>query len=128
MSGKHRGNKNKILNGENMRFKVGNKVRVVKPYSGGNFDDGDIVTIEQIGDGDFTDECYGAISPYDNIMWFLQEDEVAPMTMGDLIRARNDHELAEMFSNLICNINEGVEYSDNPNSWLEWLQLLPDEI
>lgn len=111
-----------------MRFKVGNKVRVVKPYSGGNFDDGDIVTIEQIGDGDFANECYGAISPYDNIMWFLQEDEVMPMTMGDLIRARNDHELAEMFSNLICNINEGVEYSDNPNSWLEWLQLLPDEI
>ena len=43
-------------------------------------------------------------------------------TNADLIRARNDHELAEMFSIFICDINEGVEYSDNPNRWLDWLQ------
>lgn len=45
-----------------------------------------------------------------------------PMTNADLIRARNDHELADMISSFICDINEGVEYSDNPNRWLEWLQ------
>lgn len=78
-----------------MRFKIGNKVRVVNPYSGGNFDDGDIVIIERIG---FEDEdCYGAISPHDNMMWFLQEDEVAPVTNADRIRAMTDEELADFF-------------------------------
>lgn len=43
-------------------------------------------------------------------------------TNADRIRAQNDHELAETFAHLICDINEGVEYSDNPNAWLEWLQ------
>ena len=31
-----------------MKYKIGSRVRVTNPYSGGNFDDGDIVTIEQI--------------------------------------------------------------------------------
>lgn len=48
--------------------------------------------------------------------------QAEPKTNADLIRARNDHELADMFSSFICDINEGVEYSDNPNRWLEWLQ------
>lgn len=43
-------------------------------------------------------------------------------TNGDIIRARNDHELAESIMYFICDINEGVEYSDNPNDWLEWLK------
>lgn len=53
---------------------------------------------------------------------FNRKVENMPMTNADLIRARNDHELADMFSSFICDINEGVEYSDNPNRWLEWLQ------
>ena len=111
-----------------MRFKVGNKVRVINPYSGGNFEDGDVIVIAQIGDGDSCNECYGAISPYDNIMWFLYENEVAPITMGDLIRARNDHELAEMFSDIISDIKNGLVFSDDPNDWLNWLQLTHDDI
>ena len=35
-----------------MRFKVGTNVCVKNVYSGGNFENGDIVTITQIGDGD----------------------------------------------------------------------------
>lgn len=59
--------------------------------------------------------------------WYEMDDctgppKRKPMTNADLIRARNDHELADMFSSFICDINEGVEYSDNPNRWLEWLQ------
>lgn len=77
-----------------MRFNIGDKVRVVKPYSGGNFEDGDIVEIVQIGDGDFESECYGAISPYDNDVWFLDEKEVAPVTNADMIRHMNNEELS----------------------------------
>lgn len=53
---------------------------------------------------------------------FNRKVENMPMTNADIIRARNDHELADMLSSLICDVNEGVEYSDNPNRWLEWLE------
>lgn len=66
-------------NSGHMKFKVGSKVRVKNVYSGGNFDDGDIVTIKQIGSEDDPD-CYGAISPYDGLMWYLNEDEVEAAT------------------------------------------------
>lgn len=58
-----------------MKFKVGDKVRVINCHSGGNFDNGDIVTIAQIG-SDYEDDVYGAISPHDGYMWYLCEDEV----------------------------------------------------
>ena len=61
-----------------MKFKVGDKIRVVNCYSGGNFDDGDIVKVAQIGCDDDPD-VYGAYSPHDNMMWFLCEDEVGPV-------------------------------------------------
>lgn len=66
-------------NSNHMKFKVGSKVRVKNVYSGGNFDDGDIVTIKQIGNEDEPD-CYGVISPYDGLMWYLNEDEVEAAT------------------------------------------------
>lgn len=62
-----------------MKFKVGSRVRVKNVYSGGNFDNGDIVTIKQIGSDDDSDR-YGAISPYDGLMWYLNEDEVEATT------------------------------------------------
>lgn len=62
-------------NSSHMKFKVGSKVRVKNVYSGGNFDDGDIVTIKQI-DNEDKPNCYGAISPYDGLMWYLNEDEI----------------------------------------------------
>ena len=43
-------------------------------------------------------------------------------TNGDRIRAMSDEELAKHFSGMICDINEGVEYHENPNRWLEWLK------
>ena len=45
-----------------------------------------------------------------------------PMTNADRIRAMSDEELAKHFSGMICDINEGVEYHENPNRWLEWLK------
>ena len=64
-----------LTNSSHMKFKVGSKVRVKNVYSGGNFDDGDIVTIKQI-DNEDKPNCYGAISPYDGLMWYLNEDEI----------------------------------------------------
>ena len=48
-------------NSSHMKFKVGSKVRVKNVYSGGNFDDGDIVTIKQIDNEDIRhcQECLG---------------------------------------------------------------------
>lgn len=101
--------------GDDMRFKIGNKVRVVNPYSGGNFEDGDIVEIVQIG---FEDEdCYGAISLYDNMMWFLQEDEVAPATIADKIRIMNDEEMAEFIATKLPE-----DICDWTDLMLRWLQ------
>ena len=62
-----------------MKFDIGDRVQVVNPYSGGNFNHGDIVEIVHVVDGDCYRECYGAISSHDNILWFLYEDEVMPI-------------------------------------------------
>lgn len=77
-----------------MKHKIGDRVRVINPHTGENFDDGDIVVIEQIGCEDDLD-CYGAISPYDGIMWFLREDEVRPATRADFIRSMSDEQLGK---------------------------------
>lgn len=81
-----------------MRFKVGQKVRVVKPYSGSEFSDGDIVEIVRIGteDGE-TMNCYGAVTSPAHYIWYLYEDEVAPLTNADKIRNMTDEELAKFF-------------------------------
>lgn len=102
-----------------MKYKIGSRVRVTNPYSGGNFDDGDIVTIEQIGCEDEPD-CYGAISPYDNMMWFLNENEVQPATRADYIRSMSDEQLGEFLG----------EWANDPPAWrrdgagevLSWLK------
>ena len=89
-----------------MKYKIGSRVRVTNPYSGGIFDDGDIVTIEQIGCEDQPD-CYGAISPYDNMMWFLNENEVQPATRADYIRSMSDEQLGEFLG----------EWANDPPAW-----------
>lgn len=78
-----------------MKYRVGAKVRVVDCYSGGNFEVGDIVTVAQIGFED-GENCYGAISPYDKMMWFLYEDEVTAATNADRIRVMSDEEPAKL--------------------------------
>lgn len=55
------------------------------------------------------------------------EKAVEIRTNGDRIRAMSDEELAKHFSGMICDINEGVEYHENPNRWLEWLKQPAEE-
>lgn len=58
-----------------MRFKVDDYVKVVNLHSGGNFCNGDIVRICQIrNDGE--NSLYGAVSCYDNCVWYLHKDEI----------------------------------------------------
>lgn len=103
-----------------MRFKVGQKIIVEDCFSGGNFKIGDIVEIVQIGTDDGEDEnCYGAISPYDGLLWYLYEEEVGPLTNADKIRSMTDEELAEFLTDDGWSCNEcysGQEDSDNPLS------------
>lgn len=84
-----------------MKHKVNAKLVVKNVYSGGNFENGDIVTVYQIGNEDEPD-CYGAISPHDGLLWFLYEDEVGPATNADRIRSMNDEELAEWLTYPVC--------------------------
>lgn len=119
-----------------MRFKVGQKVKVVNCYSGGNFENGDIVEIVQIGTDDGEEkDCYGAISPYDNWKWYLYEDEISPVTNADKIRSMSDEELAKFIIEDRWDCNEcpsGQENTDNPfgnkcdnqcvKHCLEWLK------
>lgn len=104
-----------------MRFKVGTRVLVKNVYSGGNFDNGDIVIIKQVGNED-EDDCYGAISPHDGLVWFLYEDEVddVPSTNADRIRAVNDEDLAKL---LCCTGWKMSEYQE----CLNWLQQPAEE-
>lgn len=119
-----------------MKFKTGHKVRVTNCYSGGNFENGDIVEIIQIGTDDGEDmNCYGAISPHDNWKWYLYEDEVEAITNGDRIRGMSDEELAKFIIEDRWDCNEcpsGQENTDNPfggkcdnkciKHCLEWLK------
>lgn len=91
-----------------MKHKVNAKLVVKNVYSGGNFENGDIVTVSQIGNEDEPD-CYGAVSPHDGLVWFLYEDEVGPATNADRLRSMNDEELAvaNVRRVFICNDDEG---------------------
>ena len=100
-----------------MRFKVGQKVRVVKPYSGSEFSDGDIVEIVRIGteDGE-TMNCYGAVTSPAHYIWYLYEDEVAPLTNADKIRNMTDEELADFIQRVqigdFSNLDYGKTFCD----------------
>lgn len=100
-----------------MRFKVGQKVRVVKPHYGCYFYNGDVVEIARIGTVDGKDmNCYGAKYEDSCLLWYLHEDEiepiedeVAPITNGDKIRAMSNRELAEFlldqpYNNSACHV------------------------
>lgn len=50
------------------------------------------------------------------------------VTNADLLRAQNDHELADTIANFVSEIDNGdVRYSDDPNDWLEWLERPAEE-
>ena len=56
-----------------MRFKVGDYVKVVNLHGRGDFHNGDIIRICQIRNDD-ENSLYGAVSLYDNCVWYLHKD------------------------------------------------------
>lgn len=88
-----------------MRFKVGQKVRVVRPRYGCYFRDGDVVEIHRIETEDGEDmNRYGARYEDGRFLFSLYDDEVepvesedksVPITNGDKIRAMSNRELSE---------------------------------
>lgn len=104
-----------------MRFNVGQKVRVKEVCSGGNFKEGDIVEITGIGFEDETD-CYAAISPYDGETWYLDEEEVEPITNGDNIRSMSNEELLNFMIWTVGNAVLCRAIGTEPKFFtLEWL-------
>lgn len=112
-----------------MRFKVGQKIIVKDCFSGGNFEVGDIVEIVQIGtdDGEY-ENCYGAISPWDGLKWYLSEDEVGPITNADKIRSMSDEELFEFLDSIsiyscICPMKKSCsDFYSCEDAFLNWLK------
>ena len=50
-----------------------------------------------------------------------------PITNADRIRAMSDEELAENITEFLCSIEDGVEYHNGQQIWLEWLQQPAEE-
>lgn len=74
-----------------MKFKVGDKVKVIAEKHGHNFDIGEIVRIEEVGDRDY--ECS---SLKKNELWWMEEDEFvewkftkSDLKDGDIVTYRN---------------------------------------
>jgi hypothetical protein len=112
-----------------MRFKVGTNVCVKNVYSGGNFENGDIVTITQIGDGDGDLDCYGAISPWDGLLWYLRDNEVEAATNADHIRSMGDDELAKFLYSVEFrrSITGGGAMWEDISDCLHWLKSAKSE-
>lgn len=101
-----------------MRFNVGTKVVCTNVYSGGEFDDGDVVTVAQIGCEDDPD-CYGAISPHDGRMWYLNEDEVEAATNADHLQELSDEEKAHLLTQVFYQV---AQQDNTEQHILEWLR------
>lgn len=59
-------------------YKVGDKVKVINCIHGAEIDNGEIVTIVQVGNEDDGPNAYGFISPHDGALWWLYDDEIEP--------------------------------------------------
>lgn len=85
-----------------MKYPVGTKLKVVNVKHGADVDEGEIITVIQIGDDDgFDMDCYGFISPQDGCKWYLYDDEVVPATMYDTIRSTSQEDMVALLSSLV---------------------------
>lgn len=86
-------------------------------HNGGDFDNGDVVEIVQIGCEDDPD-CYGAISPHDGHLWYLYDDEVEAATNADHLQELSDEEKAHLLTQVFY---QATQQSNAEQYILEWL-------
>lgn len=102
-----------------LRFKVGDKAKVIGDYSGHSFLEGETITILEIGsEYEPSRDCYLAAS-IDNPEvgeWYINDEELSPCTNGDYIRQMSNEQLSK-FLVLTKNVYPGTE-----EGWTEWLE------
>lgn len=104
-----------------MRFKVGQKVRVVNPYSDSDFHDGEIVEIVGISpNAYYGQDCYKAISceSKDKDWWCLCEDEVRSINNGDKIKIMTHEELMDFMETEEVQRLKGENYQSTQD-WIK---------
>ena len=104
-----------------MKFKVGDKVKVIAKKHGHKFDIGEIVKIEEVSDRD-----YKCSSLKKNELWWMGEDEFAKVKFaksdlkdGDIVTYRNEDKRTVIAGNLI---NSGGYISKKLNQYTNELK------
>ena len=105
-----------------MKYSVGAKLRVVNVKHGADVDEGEIITVIQIGDDDgFDMNCYGFISPQDGYKWYLYDDEVAPATSYDLLRSSSREDMIKLLADLVRDFKNDPDLENNIKHYLDTL-------
>lgn len=105
-----------------LRFKIGDKAKVIGDYSGHSFLKGEVITILGIGSEYESDrDCYLASSVNSPEVgeWYIDDEELAPYTHGDCIRQMNNEQLGEFLANIS---------SRTKKEWTVWLEEVNKEI
>lgn len=102
-----------------LRFKIGDKAKVIGDYSGHSFLKGETITILGIGSEYEPDrDCYLAASIDEPEVgeWYIDDAELASYTNGDYIRQMSNDELGRFFE--IINI----VFLGTKEQWVKWLE------
>ena len=102
-----------------LRFKVGDKAKVMDDYSGHSFLKGEIITILGIGsEYEPNRDCYLAtsIDAPEVGEWYIDDEELSPYTNGDCVRQMSNDELGK-FLEIINTVFLGTK-----EQWIKWLE------
>lgn len=102
-----------------LRFKIGDKAKVIGDYSGHDFYLGEIVKILEIGsEYEPGKDCYLATSVdiSDGREWYIDDEELSPYTNGDCVRQLSNDELGKFLE--IVNI----VFLGTKEQWIKWLE------
>lgn len=105
-----------------LRFKVGDKAKVIGDYSGHDFYLGEIVKILEIGsEYEPGEDCYLAtrVDISDGREWYIDDEELSPYTNGDCVRQMNNKQLSEFLASIP---------SRTKDEWTVWLEEVNKEI
>lgn len=98
-----------------MKYKVGDKVRIIKNKSYHNFPIGEIITIEDIDD-DFDDDLYSSEDKNRDI-WYYSEDEIELVGSGDNNMECN-YEMIGKRETIECLLNGKIDKNEISNIYV----------